>query len=97
MVPFETEEHFIKLAFCYKHILLQWNFKLIILLALILLNDTTYCCILMFVILFLATYEALYEFVTKSSSLLAKNCTYLDDVLQTLDEQENSIGILGVL
>ncbi|KAG8199573.1 hypothetical protein JTE90_009411 [Oedothorax gibbosus] len=46
---------------------------------------------------FPASFEALYEFVTKSASLLSKNNTYLDDVLLTLDQQEHSIGVLAVL
>ncbi|GIY11401.1 COP9 signalosome complex subunit 3 [Caerostris darwini] len=42
-------------------------------------------------------FEALYDFVSKSSTILAKNLNFLDDVLETLNIQEHSIGVLGVL
>ncbi|GFS57964.1 COP9 signalosome complex subunit 3 [Trichonephila inaurata madagascariensis] len=46
---------------------------------------------------FPVTYEPLHEFVSKSSSMLAKNAALLDDVLETLDIQEHSIGVMAVL
>ncbi|GFW80863.1 COP9 signalosome complex subunit 3 [Trichonephila clavipes] len=46
---------------------------------------------------FPVSYESLHEFVSKSSSMLAKNATLLDDVLETLDIQEHSIGVMAVL
>ncbi|XP_055937058.1 COP9 signalosome complex subunit 3-like isoform X2 [Argiope bruennichi] len=46
---------------------------------------------------FPVTFEPLHDFVSKSSSLLLKNSNLLDDVLETLDIQEHSIGVLAVL
>ncbi|XP_015911586.1 COP9 signalosome complex subunit 3 isoform X2 [Parasteatoda tepidariorum] len=46
---------------------------------------------------FPVTFESLHEFVSKSTTLLMKNINILDDVLETLDVQEHSIGVLAVL
>ncbi|CAL1273800.1 unnamed protein product [Larinioides sclopetarius] len=46
---------------------------------------------------FPVTFEPLHDFVSKSSSVLTKNSNLLDDVLETLDVQEHSIGVLAVL
>lgn len=46
---------------------------------------------------FTGNFDALCDFVTKSSDVLVKNVGMLDDVLATLDLQEHSLGVLAIL
>ncbi|XP_054711885.1 COP9 signalosome complex subunit 3-like isoform X2 [Uloborus diversus] len=43
------------------------------------------------------SFEALCEFISKSTETLAKNAPLLDDVLQTLNLEEHSLGVLAIL
>ncbi|XP_046362327.1 COP9 signalosome complex subunit 3-like isoform X1 [Haliotis rufescens] len=42
-------------------------------------------------------FTQLCEFISKSADILAKNAAHLDTVLATLDVQQHSLGILGIL
>ncbi|XP_021364564.1 COP9 signalosome complex subunit 3-like, partial [Mizuhopecten yessoensis] len=42
-------------------------------------------------------FAQLCEFIGKSADILAKNASHLDNVLATLDIQQHSLGILGIL
>lgn len=42
-------------------------------------------------------FSQLCEFISKSADALAKNASHLDNVLATLDIQQHSLGILGIL
>jgi hypothetical protein len=42
-------------------------------------------------------FRDLYEIITKSGEVLTKNGQHLDNVLETLDLQQHSLGILAVL
>ena len=46
---------------------------------------------------FSGNFSQLCEFIGKSAEALAKNANHLDNVLATLDIQQHSLGILGVL
>lgn len=42
-------------------------------------------------------FSQLCEYIGKSAEALAKNANHLDNVLATLDIQQHSLGILGIL
>ncbi|KAK7498299.1 hypothetical protein BaRGS_00010559 [Batillaria attramentaria] len=42
-------------------------------------------------------YTTLVEFIAKNMDMLGKNAAHLDNVLATLDYQQHSIGVLGIL
>ena len=42
-------------------------------------------------------FAQLCDFIGKSAEILGKNASHLDNVLATLDVQQHSLGILGVL
>ncbi|KAF7284973.1 hypothetical protein GWI33_012754 [Rhynchophorus ferrugineus] len=42
-------------------------------------------------------FRELYEIITKSNEVLSKNVQHLDNVLETLDVQQHSLGVLAVL
>ena len=46
---------------------------------------------------FLGNYVQLCDFISKSGEVLAKNANHLDTVLATLDVQQHSLGVLGIL
>ncbi|XP_054160430.1 COP9 signalosome complex subunit 3-like [Oppia nitens] len=43
------------------------------------------------------SFDQLSDYISKNSDILTKNSTHLDDVMQTLDLQEHSLGILAIL
>lgn len=47
--------------------------------------------------MFIGSLRELCEYLNKSSEVLLKNTQHLDNVLETLDIQQHSLGILAVL
>lgn len=47
--------------------------------------------------LFLGNYRELAEYVSKANETLVKNAAHLDTVLETLNIQEHSLGVLSIL
>jgi COP9 signalosome complex subunit 3 len=43
------------------------------------------------------SFDQLSEYISKNSEILSKNWTHLEDVMQTLDLQEHSLGIMAIL
>lgn len=43
------------------------------------------------------TYRELLDYLSKSNEVLVKNAQHLDNVLETLDLQQHSLGVLAVL
>lgn len=48
-------------------------------------------------VIFSGNYKVLCDYLTKSSEILVKNTQHLDNVLETLDLQQHSLGYLVVL
>lgn len=48
-------------------------------------------------VMFIGSLRELCEYLNKSSEVLSKNTQHLDNVLETLDIQQHSLGILAVL
>ena len=42
-------------------------------------------------------FAQLCDFIGKSAEVLGKNASHLDNVLATLDVQQHSLGVLGIL
>lgn len=47
--------------------------------------------------LFTGTYRELLDYLSKSNEVLVKNVQHLDNVLETLDLQQHTLGVLAVL
>lgn len=53
---------------------------------------------LIFIIYFtIGNYRDVYELISKSNEVLVKNGVHLDNVLETLNYQQHSLGVLAVL
>ena len=48
-------------------------------------------------IYFPGNFAQLCDFIGKSAEVLGKNASHLDNVLATLDVQQHSLGVLGIL
>ena len=48
-------------------------------------------------IYFSGNFAQLCDFIGKSAEVLGKNASHLDNVLATLDVQQHSLGVLGIL
>lgn len=48
-------------------------------------------------LVFTGTYRELLDYLSKSNEILLKNAQHLDNVLETLDIQQHSLGVLAVL
>jgi len=45
----------------------------------------------------IGSFDQLSEYITKNGDILTKNSAHLEDVMQTLDLQEHSLGIMAIL
>lgn len=60
-------------------------------------NSKNVSVIFILKVMFIGSLRELCEYLNKSSEVLLKNTQHLDNVLETLDIQQHSLGILAVL